>query len=51
MARGLRLEVVAEGIEQEDQRASLHALGCRYGQGYLIGKPMPLAELKALFRL
>jgi diguanylate cyclase (GGDEF)-like protein/PAS domain S-box-containing protein len=51
MARGLRLEVVAEGIELDGQRESLRALGCRYGQGYLLGKPMPLAELTALFRL
>jgi len=50
MARGLRLEVVAEGIEHEDQRASLRELGCRYGQGYLIGRPMPLAELRAQLR-
>jgi diguanylate cyclase (GGDEF)-like protein len=39
LARRLRLEVVAEGIENELQRAELVRLGCRYGQGYLIGAP------------
>jgi diguanylate cyclase (GGDEF)-like protein len=39
LARRLQLEVVAEGIENELQRAELVRLGCRYGQGYLIGAP------------
>jgi diguanylate cyclase (GGDEF)-like protein len=39
------LEVVAEGIEREDQRALLRELGCELGQGYLLGRPMPLAAL------
>jgi EAL domain-containing protein (putative c-di-GMP-specific phosphodiesterase class I) len=36
------LEVVAQGIEREDQRAALTALGCELGQGYLLGRPLPL---------
>ena len=36
------LKVVAEGIETEQQRQGLLAIGCRYGQGYLCGRPSPL---------
>jgi diguanylate cyclase (GGDEF)-like protein len=36
------LQVVAQGIEREDQRTALTALGCEFGQGYLLGRPLPL---------
>ncbi len=36
------LEVVAQGIEREDQRETLAELGCELGQGYLLGRPLPL---------
>ena len=41
LARELRLQVVAEGVETEAQAALLKALGCRYAQGSLFGRPMP----------
>ena len=41
MARTLGLTVIPEGIETEAQREALLALGCRYGQGYLFGRPQP----------
>jgi EAL domain-containing protein (putative c-di-GMP-specific phosphodiesterase class I) len=45
LGRSLELEVVAEGIETEAQLAALVALGCPYGQGYLLGRPAaPLPE-------
>jgi len=47
MARSLKLEVVAEGIENGDQLAELRQLECQVGQGYLFAKPMPSAELTA----
>jgi len=40
----LGFTVVAEGIESEDQRRRLLALGCDNGQGYLFGHPVPVEE-------
>ncbi|MBO0768779.1 MAG: EAL domain-containing protein [Solirubrobacterales bacterium] len=34
------IEVVAEGIEQESQLSLLRELGCEYGQGFMLGRPM-----------
>jgi diguanylate cyclase (GGDEF)-like protein len=41
MAQGLSTEIVAEGIETEEQAAIMHLAGCRRLQGYLFGVPMP----------
>lgn len=46
MARALKLEVVAEGIETASQKAYLFARGCRLMQGYLYSRPLPLDELE-----
>jgi EAL domain-containing protein (putative c-di-GMP-specific phosphodiesterase class I) len=48
MAHGLKVDVVAEGVETQTQAAALRALGCRYAQGYLYGRPMPAADLRPL---
>ena len=44
LARGLRIGVVAEGIETEVQRQILHEIGCDVGQGYLFARPLPVDE-------
>jgi EAL domain-containing protein (putative c-di-GMP-specific phosphodiesterase class I) len=44
MARALGCNLVAEGVEKREQREVLHRLGCRYAQGWLVGKPLTLAE-------
>ncbi|MDP5183204.1 EAL domain-containing protein [Blastococcus sp. BMG 814] len=48
LGRALGMDVVAEGVETEAQLAELQAMDCRYLQGYLFGRPMPFAELRAL---
>ena len=45
LAHNLNLEVVAEGVETPEQLALLRGFGCDQAQGYLISKPLPLAEL------
>ncbi len=47
LADNLGLKVVAEGIETEEQLVLLQALGCAYGQGYLLAKPMSADALLA----
>jgi diguanylate cyclase (GGDEF)-like protein len=46
LARSLKLTVVAEGVETEDQLEFLRAQGCRYIQGYLMSHPLPNDEFE-----
>lgn len=48
LARGLRMKVVAKGIETETQFEVLETLGCLLIQGYWTGRPLPLAAIKVL---
>jgi EAL domain-containing protein (putative c-di-GMP-specific phosphodiesterase class I) len=48
MARNLGLEVIAEGVETTEQQLFLAEHGCTLYQGYLFGKPAPLADFEAL---
>lgn len=45
LANSLSLQIVAEGIETITQKEKLQSLGCAIGQGYLLGKPMPLLDI------
>lgn len=48
MAETLDLEVIAEGVETEEQYYFLVAHGCHLFQGYLFATPLPIEELEAL---
>jgi EAL domain-containing protein (putative c-di-GMP-specific phosphodiesterase class I) len=40
LARNLGMEVIAEGIETDEQYQQLKMLGCEYGQGFLFSRPV-----------
>ncbi len=46
MGRGLGLEVIAEGVETEEQCEALRQLGCQIMQGYLYSRPVPAEDLE-----
>jgi EAL domain-containing protein (putative c-di-GMP-specific phosphodiesterase class I) len=48
LGAALGLTVIAEGIETPGQRQTLREMGCRYGQGYLFGRPIPADAAAAL---
>ncbi|HEX4037770.1 MAG TPA: GGDEF and EAL domain-containing protein [Acidobacteriaceae bacterium] len=48
LARSFGMDVVAEGIEQEEQLEELKAMGCPCGQGYYFAKPMEPSAIDAL---
>jgi diguanylate cyclase (GGDEF)-like protein len=51
LCKNLGLDGVAEGIETADQLEAARRHGCRYVQGYLVGKPMPFVDLLQQLRL
>ncbi|WP_331281020.1 bifunctional diguanylate cyclase/phosphodiesterase [Brevibacillus thermoruber] len=50
IAQTLHLNVIAEGVEREEQLAFLHEEGCNEGQGYLFSKPIPRQDIEALLK-
>ena len=50
MSEVLGLNVIAEGVETEEQREFLDLRGCHAFQGYLFGKPVPLPDFEAQLR-
>jgi diguanylate cyclase (GGDEF)-like protein len=47
LAKALNIQVIAEGIETPGQREALVAMGCEFGQGYLLGRPAPVNQWTA----
>ena len=50
LAAEVGLDVVAEGVEQPEERDALVALGCRFAQGYLFAHPLPGGHVSGLLR-
>lgn len=50
MAQSLNLDVIAEGVETEEQCQILLSNGCVHFQGYLFGKPMPIEQFDTLLK-
>jgi EAL domain-containing protein (putative c-di-GMP-specific phosphodiesterase class I) len=50
MAHSLRLDVIAEGVETDEQLRLLRGLGCNYVQGFLFSKPVPAEAAGMLYR-
>ncbi len=50
MARLLRLPIVVEGVETEQQEQFIRSIGCRYTQGYYYYRPMPLEQFEELLK-
>jgi diguanylate cyclase (GGDEF)-like protein/PAS domain S-box-containing protein len=50
MAQNMSLDVIAEGVETEQQRQLLLKNGCTHYQGYLFGRPVPIEQFEALLK-
>jgi EAL domain-containing protein (putative c-di-GMP-specific phosphodiesterase class I) len=49
LANSIGMPTTAEGVETEAQRAYLQSEGCSEAQGFLISRPLPSGQLRALF--
>lgn len=50
IARSLEMDVIAEGVETEQQRQLLLKNGCSSFQGYLFGRPVPIEQFEAMIK-
>jgi len=51
MSKSLEMDVVAEGVENEEQRDFLLASGCQLFQGFLFAKPMTIEDFDRIVSL
>jgi EAL domain-containing protein (putative c-di-GMP-specific phosphodiesterase class I) len=45
MAQEMKIETIAEGVENAVQFERLRSFGCRYGQGFFLGPPLPKGDV------
>ena len=50
MAHSMELDIIAEGVENDEQRHLLLNKGCQHFQGNLFGEPLPLGQFEALLK-
>jgi EAL domain-containing protein (putative c-di-GMP-specific phosphodiesterase class I) len=50
MAKSLGIDVIAEGVETEENRQFLLSNGCNHFQGYLFSRPVPIEQFEALLK-
>jgi EAL domain-containing protein (putative c-di-GMP-specific phosphodiesterase class I) len=50
LGRNMKIRVIAEGVETDKQLGFLRQFGCTSIQGYLLGRPMAMSKLLALYR-
>ncbi len=50
LARSLKMQVVAEGVENQEQLTMLKDLDCEFGQGYMFSKPVNAADAVKLMK-
>jgi diguanylate cyclase (GGDEF)-like protein len=51
IAKGLSAQIVAEGVETEEEAKLMHLTGCNYMQGYYFGKPQDSSSINNLLRV
>jgi diguanylate cyclase (GGDEF)-like protein/hemerythrin-like metal-binding protein len=51
MAQSLNLDVIAEGVETDEQQEILQRIGCNHYQGYVFGKPVPIEQFDEIIKL
>ena len=50
LCRNLGIDVIAEGVETQQQASLLTRLDCHIAQGYLYGKPMPAKDILSVMQ-
>jgi EAL domain-containing protein (putative c-di-GMP-specific phosphodiesterase class I) len=50
LVQSMKLEMIAEGVENTAQRDFLHARGCNVMQGFLFSRPLPAEEITRLLQ-